>query len=104
MVWPNFFLMNVFFALKGSKLFIIIDVYTLNLLSLTILLEWQLYMFPCVLYVRYVLTVYTGETKINDTYLLTLVKGIGQLCPVLAILNYLLKQVDGMINSDRLLR
>ena len=25
MVWPNFFLMNVFFALKGSKLFIIID-------------------------------------------------------------------------------
>ena len=22
-VWPNFFLMNVFFALKGSKLFII---------------------------------------------------------------------------------
>ena len=23
-VWPNFFLMNVFFALKGSKLFIII--------------------------------------------------------------------------------
>ena len=25
MVWPNFFLMNVFFALKGSKLFVIID-------------------------------------------------------------------------------
>ena len=25
MVWPNFFLMNVFFALKGSKLFIIIS-------------------------------------------------------------------------------
>ena len=24
MVWPNFFLMNVFFALKGSKLLIII--------------------------------------------------------------------------------
>ena len=24
MVWPKFFLMNVFFALKGSKLFIII--------------------------------------------------------------------------------
>ena len=24
MVWPNFFLMNVFFALRGSKLFIII--------------------------------------------------------------------------------
>ena len=24
MVWPNYFLMNVFFALKGSKLFIII--------------------------------------------------------------------------------
>ena len=24
MVWPNFFLMNVFFALKGSKNFIII--------------------------------------------------------------------------------
>ena len=24
-VWPNFFLMNVFFALKGSKLFIIIS-------------------------------------------------------------------------------
>ena len=24
MVWPNFFLMNVFFALKGSKVFIII--------------------------------------------------------------------------------
>ena len=23
-VWPNFFLMNVFFALKGSKLFIIL--------------------------------------------------------------------------------
>ena len=23
-VWPNFFLMNVFFALRGSKLFIII--------------------------------------------------------------------------------
>ena len=23
--WPNFFLMNVFFALKGSKLFIIIS-------------------------------------------------------------------------------
>ena len=22
-VWPNFFLMNIFFALKGSKLFII---------------------------------------------------------------------------------
>ena len=27
MVWPNFFLMNVFFALKGSKLFIIIPVF-----------------------------------------------------------------------------
>ena len=27
MVWPNFFLMNVFFALKGSKLFIIIESY-----------------------------------------------------------------------------
>ena len=27
MVWPNFFLMNVFFALKGSKLFIIITCY-----------------------------------------------------------------------------
>ena len=25
MVWPNFFIMNVFFALKGSKLFIIIS-------------------------------------------------------------------------------
>ena len=25
MVWPNFFLMNVFFALKGSRLFIIIS-------------------------------------------------------------------------------
>ena len=25
-VWPNFFLMNIFFALKGSKLFIIIYV------------------------------------------------------------------------------
>ena len=25
MVWPNFFLMNVLFALKGSKLFIIIS-------------------------------------------------------------------------------
>ena len=25
MVWPNFFLMNVFFALKGSKPFIIIS-------------------------------------------------------------------------------
>ena len=25
MVWPNFFLMNVFFALKGSKLFTIIS-------------------------------------------------------------------------------
>ena len=24
MVWPNIFLMNVFFALNGSKLFIII--------------------------------------------------------------------------------
>ena len=23
-------------------------------------------MYPCVLYVRYVLTVYTGETKMND--------------------------------------
>ena len=23
-VWPNFFLMNIFFAVKGSKLFIII--------------------------------------------------------------------------------
>ena len=26
-VWPNFFLMNVFFALKGSKLFIIICIF-----------------------------------------------------------------------------
>ena len=26
-VWPNFFLMNVFFALKVSKLFIIISYY-----------------------------------------------------------------------------
>ena len=26
-VWPNFFLMNIFFALKGSKLFIIIYLY-----------------------------------------------------------------------------
>ena len=25
MVWPNFLLINVFFALKGSKLFIIIS-------------------------------------------------------------------------------
>ena len=30
MVWPNFFLMNVFFALKGSKLFIII-IYVLDM-------------------------------------------------------------------------
>ena len=29
-VWPNFFLMNVFFALKGSKLFIIITCFRLN--------------------------------------------------------------------------
>ena len=28
MVWPNFFLMNVFFALKGSKLVIIITHYS----------------------------------------------------------------------------
>ena len=28
MVWSNFFLMNVFFALKGSKLFIIIPVFS----------------------------------------------------------------------------
>ena len=28
-VWPNFFLMNVFFAFKGSKLFIIICAVTL---------------------------------------------------------------------------
>ena len=28
MVWPNLFLMNVFFALKGSKLFIIITHHT----------------------------------------------------------------------------
>ena len=27
-VWPNFFLMNIFFALKGSKLFIIIHIIT----------------------------------------------------------------------------
>ena len=27
-VWPNFFLMNVFFAIKGSKLFIIISYVT----------------------------------------------------------------------------
>ena len=27
MVWPNFFLMKVFFALKGSKLFIITTSY-----------------------------------------------------------------------------
>ena len=26
-VWPNFFLLNVFFALKGSKLFIIICIF-----------------------------------------------------------------------------
>ena len=26
MVWPNFFLINVFFALKGSKLLIIITI------------------------------------------------------------------------------
>ena len=30
MVWHNFFLMNVFFALKGSKLFIIIDNLSFN--------------------------------------------------------------------------
>ena len=30
MVWPNFFLMNVFFALKGSKLFIIICMFVLG--------------------------------------------------------------------------
>ena len=30
MVWPNFFLMNVFFALKGSKLFIIISIPSLG--------------------------------------------------------------------------
>ena len=43
---------------------------------LTILLEWQLYIYSCLLYVicftviRY--TVYTGETKINDTSVLCL--------------------------------
>ena len=30
MVWPNFFLMNVFFALKGSKLFVIIHLLNLK--------------------------------------------------------------------------
>ena len=31
MVWPNFFLMNVFFALKGSKLFTIMQTITEHL-------------------------------------------------------------------------
>ena len=35
-----------------------------------ILLEWQLYMYLCILNVRYVL-LYTLVRQINDTYLLT---------------------------------
>ena len=31
-VWPNFFLMNVFFALKGSKLFIIIPLVKIKMI------------------------------------------------------------------------
>ena len=29
-VWPNFFLINIFFALKGSKLFIIIHAFAFH--------------------------------------------------------------------------
>ena len=39
----------------------------LVLVSLTTLLEWQLCMYPCVLYVRMSFIVYTGETNINYT-------------------------------------
>ena len=39
MVWPNFFLMNVFFALKGFKLFIIIVKQKIVLLSQRSLVE-----------------------------------------------------------------
>ena len=52
-----------------GSMYSFIKVNTSNLLSLTKLLEWQLNMFACVLFERYVLTVYTGETKIKDTYL-----------------------------------
>ena len=38
MVWPNFFLMNIFFALKGSKLFIIITI--LNVGSKGLFVTW----------------------------------------------------------------
>ena len=37
MVWPNFFLMNVFFILKGSKLLILFHIRKPKLTSLTLL-------------------------------------------------------------------
>ena len=37
MVWPNFFLINVFFALKGSKLFIIIFVSHLGVTAILVM-------------------------------------------------------------------
>ena len=43
MVWPNFFLINVFFALKGSKLFIIIYLsWVQNVTNFELLKEIQL--------------------------------------------------------------
>ena len=41
-VWPNFFLMNIFFALKGSKLFIIISYFFLKLDLLSFPFTWFL--------------------------------------------------------------
>ena len=39
-VWPNFFLMNVLFALKGSKLFIIIP----KIIRFAITKLWQIFL------------------------------------------------------------
>ena len=38
MVWPNFFLMNVFFALKGSKLFTVANPDRGDSMSLTLMI------------------------------------------------------------------
>ena len=43
MVWPNLFLMNVFFALKGSKLFIIINIGSLILYTVSDYLSLSVY-------------------------------------------------------------
>ena len=57
MVWPNFFLMHAFFALKGSKLFTIISIRGRNVLLAAVS---EMLVFPVVSFPSHVVFLLSG--------------------------------------------